>query len=387
MKHLTPALLVATAGLSLLSTTANAQSYSATQVFGADSTVTSGTLGLGGQCISNCFTQSTDYTPLGLSDNDVAYATQNVQSSSRYGSSYSNSLVVWDKGPQVSSGYLLYPASQSIYAAASNAGAIPTFAGGSYVAPVSGTMSFLTGVSNSGRLLAASYDPTITTGLNQPNQQLVSNRSAGNDLYVSAVGGSGWSKVSHNASTSTLVSSDLTNDGKVVGYAVDTSGHTQAFYTTGNGGTLQLINTSGISDSAFGSINDLGVAAGVMVMSLDSSSHIFTYDTQSGILTDLGLDPGGGLALKINDAGQIVRGSSVYDPLHGQWVQPTVAGLSGTWTFSDINNRGDILAKSTSGVYILQAVPEPATLLLTGLGLFGIGFVSRQKKRHANSAC
>ena len=384
MKHLVSTSLGVMIALSF-ATQAEAQNYTATKVFDADSTVTTGTMGLG-YCISNCVTLSTSYTPIGLSDSDVAYASQRVQSSY----SYAGALVVWDNGLKPSSSYALYPG-QSIpgYVAASNAGAVPEFPSGNFVPPINGATSFLTGVSNSGRLLAGGYDPTVPSGFTSPNKVLVPSVSGANDLYVSAVGGNAWSKVTHDASLTNLVGEDVSNDGRVVGYTVDAAGHSQAFFTTGNGGTLQLLNAPGASDSAFASINDRGVAAGVMVSTVDNSWHVFTYDTQSGALADLGLDLAdfGGPALKINDAGQVVQGSRVYDPISHTWLQPTIAGLPDRLTFADINNSGDILAKSASGIYILQAVPEPATLLMTGLGLLGIGFVSRKKQRQMAHAC
>jgi hypothetical protein len=327
---------------------------------------------------------------LGLSDTDVAYASQFVSSSySHYGGGNSTqSLVVWDNGLQSSAAYTLYPG--QYYVAASNAGAIPQFPSGNFVPPINGATSFLTGVSNSGRLLAGGYDPTLPSGFKSPNLVMVHSASNANDLYVSAVGGNTWSKVTHDPSLTNLIGEDVNNDGRAVGYAVDASGHSQAFFTSGNGGTLQLLSAPGFSDSALASINDRGVAAGVMVSNADNSWHVFTYDTQSGTLADLGLDLAdfGGPALKINDAGQIAHGSRVYDPISRTWLQPTLAGLPDRFTFADINNRGDILAKSASGVYILQAVPEPATLLMMGLGLAGIGCLSRKKQqRQIASTC
>lgn len=65
-------------------------------------------------------------------------------------------------------------------------------------------------------------------------------------------------------------------------------GHSQAFYTGSNGGTLQLVSTSDASDSALAAINDVGVAVGVMLLNSDGLKHVFTFNTLSGALKDLG---------------------------------------------------------------------------------------------------
>lgn len=237
--------------------------------------------------------------------------------------------------------------------------------------------SYLQGVSNSGRLLAYGYGATPSFTL--PKENLLPTLNPGNDLYVSNLSG-GWNKVKHDAGLDSLFGADVNNAGQAVGYAVDSSGRSQAFYTTGDGGTLKLV-AANASESVLGSINDQGIAVGVMQSGADETLHVFTLDTNTGLLQDLGLDPGGGLALKINDAGQVIRGGSLYDPGRAQWLQPSVDGLAATWTFADINNHGDILAKSSSGIYILQAIPEPTTLLMTGLGLAGIGLATHRQRR------
>lgn len=370
--------------LALVASAANAQNFSATKVFAADSYWQSGTTGLGGYCDFTCSSSTTTYEPFALTDFNVAYAIERTSVSNHYGGSYQSHLVVWDQGAQAVGPYLYYNTSYGnpYWIAASNVGAIPTSPTGNYAPPPSAGASYLQGVSNSGRLLAYGYD-AVSSGFTAPKVNPWTDRyyAAGNDLYVSKLGG-GWDKVAHDASLNDLIGVDVNNAGQAIGYSVDDSGRSTAFYTTGDGGTLKLLELNA-SESFLGSINDKGIAAGLMRSGPNDPFHVFTFDTNKNLLLDLGVDPGGNSVLKINDAGQIVRGDSLYDPEHAQWVRPSVDGLSGTWSLTDVNNHGDILAKSASGVYILQAVPEPATLLMTGLGLAGIGFVARKKQQRA----
>ena len=366
-------------GLFMVSAHAQAQSYVATQVFAADTSVTTG-MGLGG-CISICTTISTTSTPLGLTDSDVAFAVTVQSNSSHYGTQNTTTLSVWDNGAQQPAAYTLYPVAQAYtgYVGASNAGVLPMFPGGSYVAPVSSsTTSFAVGISDSGRILATAYT-SQSPNFPAPSQILVGG-IAGNDLYISAAGGGQWSKVNHAANINALYGDGVNDSGTVVGYTVNASGNSQAFYTDSSG-NLQLVSANGASASALGAINDVGVAVGVMLLNSDGLKHVFTFNTMTSTLKDLGVDLGNGAtdSLTINDAGQVIRGSYVYNPVTGTWALPSVPSLPATWSLADINDKGDILAKSSSGIYILQAVPEPSTMLLMSLGLVGVGLVSKRK--------
>lgn len=151
---------------------------------------------------------------------------------------------------------------------------------------------------------------------------------------------------------------DINDLGQVVGQS-DITGNTasHAFITDINGVNMQDIGTLGGMSSFANSINNFGMVAGSAQISGNIVTHGFIYDDKSSTITDLGElsnIPTGSGATSINDAGQVVGvtytsgggpTSFIYDKDTGI---RDLGGLGGTYGLAvDINNSGQVAGYSS----------------------------------------
>jgi len=151
----------------------------------------------------------------------------------------------------------------------------------------------------------------------------------------------------------------INNQGIIVGFYTDAAGVFHGF--ADNGGAFKTIDVAGAINTSLLGVNNLGMAVG---FDIDAAMkmHGVVCDINTGACQ--GLDDPNGV---------------------------------GTTTFNGVNDRGDIVGFYVNGqdqtiglvaapLLEAAAVPEPGSLALLSVGLFGIGVIRRRIRRRSAAA-
>jgi probable HAF family extracellular repeat protein len=140
---------------------------------------------------------------------------------------------------------------------------------------------------------------------------------------------------------------DINDSTQVVGAAANGFEQFRAYLY--EGGTMADLGTLGGDSSGGTGINNHGQIVGYSRIDLGATTHAFLYDEGLGGMVDL------------NEYIDSTSGWVLYDA-------------------AEISDRGHIVGRGNLGAFLLTPIPEPATLTVLAMGLFGMTLRWRRRK-------
>jgi len=233
------------------------------------------------------------------------------------------------------------------------------------------------------------------------NSQVVGSVTTGPNTYDGMLWNIGGATIDLGT---TFLPTAINNNGLMAGIATGTQ---HAAFSNLSSGSITDLGTFGGSKSQVNAISNTGLAVGFA--DTPTTSHAFLYDSNTGVLTDLG-NPVSPLfysnAADVNDFGVVVGGYQtdaawddagfIYTKADGMRNLNNLIDQSAGWNITGtggINDAGQIVGSGYGpngfhAVLLTPVVPEPSSLLLlcvAGIGLMATRAAARLIKHIRDS--